>query len=357
MNCVNELFGIESVQTVIHFGQQYVSATQLSPRRLLDCLAVFGDAELSRIVMRQLWQQACHLNNVSSKGTLSVQRALYVCNQSLALFLQRTTTLGAALSDDAMMLQELFSIDRSSNCHSWGTVFEALLWISCIEDAERATVVVQKLMLWVDLNVDPAQKTRLLADGDSAIDAISQTAWEVLFPVRRNRSAAPLRWARLTDSVQAASRADLASHDFDRNAISSQSSTIAGSWASNHNWQGTFCRACRAMLVVRRVSNSRSDYFIIGLAQCPQRSLVDWLDDYVQQYARRELTIDDDIKVSEFETWILLDHPRDDLCCTRCGSVYSYTKCSNTSPCRRDRCSLKYRCGLERKYCSVCRPL
>ena len=119
---LNFLFGVSSMQDLVLFARNELGSSEQrvgsgeSSKSLLDSLAFFGDNELSHLVALHLWQKTsskakepkdkllalvARLNNkktstvtLSKKGQLTIEKSLYVCNQSLAAFPRRATVLG-----------------------------------------------------------------------------------------------------------------------------------------------------------------------------------------------------------------------------------------------------------------------
>jgi hypothetical protein len=79
-------------------------------------------------------------------------------------------------------------------------------------------------------------------------------------------SFAQRNWAPLprADAINASTDAVLLQHKFDLNELGPRNVTITNR-ATIYNWHGAFCHQCHAMLVVRRVSNRRSQYFVLGI--------------------------------------------------------------------------------------------
>ncbi len=86
------------------------------------------------------------------------------------------------------------------------------------------------------------------------------------------------------------------------------------------------------MLVVRQVSNTRSNYFIIGFKECPRARLSTWLDEYVDDFALYAWEITHAIPIAQVRAWILIDDPdgRCNVNCQTCGARYRFTKCPRT---------------------------
>ena len=150
-----------------------------------------------------------------------------------------------------------------------GTLFEALLWLAVLEQQVDAASTVRRLMRWVDANVDPTLLQQCVADDDGEASLqLDSFTMRALFeralppPTPPPRVRAALSWAPLP-VAPAASRALFSDHDFDVDGMEPHHCTIKGSYAAP-TWHGCFCRSCSAMLVVRQVSNRRSDFFIVG---------------------------------------------------------------------------------------------
>jgi hypothetical protein len=355
---LQDLFGLASLLDFEGRAMWHISG-HTDARQLLNAFAVFGDAELSHLVVAELW--ATRSAQRLSPGAVSKKRSLYVCNQSLAGFLQLATTLGVGGGGaEADALARVFRIGSDATEHSWGTVFEALLWLAVLEQRVDAASIVRRLMRWVDANVDPALLQRCVDDDDETSLQLDSFTMRALFeralppptpPPPRVRAA--LSWAPLP-VAPAASRALFSDHDFDVDDMEPHHCTIKGSYAAP-TWHGCFCRSCSAMLVVRQVSNRRSDFFIVGFKRCPQTRLSAWLDDYVDDLPIHSGDVTDAIPIEDVRTWILADDAdgRRDVDCRACGARYRFTKCSNRQPCRQHGCSNKYVCHKESHSCSA----
>lgn len=339
-----DLFGLASLSEFERRAQPHVTGS-VDARQLLNAFAVFGDAELSRLVVWHLWNAKA--SNRLSPGAVTKRRALYVCNQSLRGFLQLATSF------DADTLEQTFRVGSDANDHSWGTVFEALLWLAVLEKRVDVAETVAKLIRWVDKNVEPAllqgcadDEPSLLLDGRTMQDMFKRA----LPPPPRVRAA--LEWSALPSMP--AGRAQFSSHAFDLDEIGPRHCTIKGSYAEA-TWHGCFCSSCSAMLVVRQVSNRNSDYFIIGFKECPRARLSTWLDEYVDDFALYASEVTHAIPIAQVRAWILVDDPdgRRNVDCQTCGARYRFTKCSNRNPCQKGACSNKHHCGKESAECSA----
>mmetsp|Transcript_14418 Transcript_14418/g.24651 ORF Transcript_14418/g.24651 Transcript_14418/m.24651 type:complete len:450 (+) Transcript_14418:75-1424(+) len=156
------------------------------------------------------------------------------------------------------------------------------------------------------------------------------------------------------DSAGSASDRVLSNHEFNLNDIQPRNVTITNR-NTIHNWQGTFCQQCHAMLVVRTVSNRRSSYFVIGPEDCfPQRRLSKWLPEYIRRQSSL-LDQTDRVRREELESWLSIDEDLSDIECSRCGRVYDYDTCSNTNKCKIGSCSNRYPCKKTRRLpCKRC---
>jgi hypothetical protein len=218
MSVINlqDLFGLASLLDFEGRAMWHISG-RTDARQLLNAFAVFGDAELSHLVVAELW--ATRSAQRLSPGAVSKKRSLYVCNQSLAGFLQLATTLGVGGGADADALARVFRIGSDATEHSWGTVFEALLWLAVLEQRVDAASIVRRLMRWVDANVDPTLLQRCVDDDDETSLQLDSFTMRALFeralppPTPPPRVRAALSWAPLPPP--AASRALFSDHDFD----------------------------------------------------------------------------------------------------------------------------------------------
>jgi hypothetical protein len=357
---LSDIFGEFNVDDVINWAQKVVRCDVRRPiAAALELLAFFGDAELQHCVTRKLISMAREDKLYShSVHRLTLWRSLYVCNQSLAAFLR------ARFAEECAV----YGATTLSNDHTWGTLFEAFLFVAACNGSPSVQSIVDSLVLWVDQNMDASKKSSMLRNCVD-VDVLKATRRDELFPGRRVSviRMAPLMYVPLASdsllprerwSLRSASEAGVRSHAFDAAEIQPRHVTIKGSF-SLHTWQGCGCNDCGAMLVTRKVTNTRAEWFVIGREMCPRAPLSSWLDEYVDDYvARASHAVGDGIVRNEVEDWILVHGDRTDLECTTCGILYSYNKCSNKNPCRRAgaQCSKKSPCRADNRYCQTCAP-
>lgn len=342
---LSELFGLACLSEFERRARPHVTGSA-DARQLLNAFAVFGDAELGRLVVRHLW--TAQASNRLSPGAVTKKRALYVCNQSLRGFLQLATSL------DADTLEHTFRVGSDANDHSWGTVFEALLWLAVLEEKVDIASTVGVLMQWVDEYAEPTLLQRCADDEPSmSLDgrAMQDMFKRALLPTLP-RVPATFQWSALPTAP--AGRAQFSSHSFDFDDIRPRHCTIKGSYVEA-TWHGCVCSSCSAMLVVRQVSHTRSDYFIIGFKECPRARLSTWLEEYVNDFALYVGEVTHAISIAEVRAWILVDDPdgRRNVDCAACGARLNFTNCTKREPCRKGACSNKYRCGTESAECSA----
>jgi len=390
MTTVKRIFGI----TLRQFTDKYMPGEPAKVcRSNLETLACLGDAMLGSSVIRFLWDKAGADCSSTSQYQVSVEKMLCVSNRTLATYLRQHLSAEEIKRCEETFYMRLMN-DSKSCLHRCGTLFEGLLWgVYEIDGREKADAVVTALCTWALQAANPEVVAELLSvasshaesldadDDDSGSqtvaqrvsDVISLTSSERLFP-RAQRSdnnqthnnhagkstPAPLQWKNIRSSPTRSTVSEstsfdlLAVHDFGRGDVQPHNCNIANR-ASVYNWHGKFCRLCHAMLVTRRVSNRKSEYFVVGMNDCPGGgSLVSWLADYQRQFPNMTATLDDSINTSCLRDWLLMDEDLKGIDCAQCGSVYTYTQCTNANKCKQGNCSNKHPCKKETRLPCTC---
>lgn len=129
-----------SIWEFFELDNEGCSYSSVSPQTLKK-MAWRGDSILSWIVSTRIWEFE---DSSSTIGELTNKKNKYVCNFALEKFLKDKTDI-----------LDYFPLEKDKpSTHSFGTMFEYLLYLCYNKDTEKAQLIVEQLIDFIDENED-----------------------------------------------------------------------------------------------------------------------------------------------------------------------------------------------------------